>query len=280
MDWDMHGSRGRGLAQILETAGNLDVLRFSSMFMQSSVDTLVLSKALEVLIQQPPLKGRALPPRFYVGQSMGGFVGTLASTFHPTLEAFVLNVTGGGMGNVMRKGALAEFGLRDLTTGVLAGKTTAGLPKDLTVEFALQNSQLGLDPGDPISVAPFVLNDRWTRLRDKAPFILMQQSVGDSIVPNFATNTLARTIGLSVILPVVKEIPGLPTAQAPTQGSPSVGLTQFRTATDPAKAHSALSNDTLRQQVLEYFASFLKQDGKVGNIVYSCKNKACDLVKK
>ena len=62
---------------------------------------------------------------------------------------------------------------------------------------------------DAINFAPFVLKDRWTKLRDKAPYILMQQSVGDSIVPNFATNTLARTIGLSAILPVVDN-PGLP----------------------------------------------------------------------
>ncbi|TNE50096.1 MAG: hypothetical protein EP343_09190 [Deltaproteobacteria bacterium] len=282
MDWDLHGSRGKGLSDILQTASNLDVHRFSSMFMQSAVDTMVFSKAIEALIQWPEIKGKARSPRFYVGQSMGGFVGTLASIIHPTLEAFVLNVAGGGMGNVMRKGAIGnEFGLRALTAGVLAGQKTQGLTEDLSVEFALQSSQMGLDPGDPISFAPFVLNNRWTSFRDKAPYILVQQSLNDGIVPNFSTNTLARTMGLSAILPFVTPIPGLDTAQAPTQGNPAVGLTQFRVTDNPTSAHTALSNKNLSLQILDYFSSFLQQNGTPGNIKYHCNsdNKPCDLLK-
>ncbi|TNE52230.1 MAG: hypothetical protein EP343_02180 [Deltaproteobacteria bacterium] len=279
MDWDIHGERGNGITEFLKIAGAMNVLRFAAMLQQSTVDNLVLTRTLEVLLEDPKFKGIVKPPRFYVGQSLGGFIGANAAVVNPTLEAFVLNVTGMGMGNIMRLGVIAnDFGLRELLKSLFENKTASGLPVDLSVELALQSSQIGLDPGDPGTLAPYVLKDRFESIRSKVPSILLQQSMGDAIVPNFSTNTLARSMGLPVVLPVVETIPGLETVQAPTQGSPASGLTQFRVDANGIEAHNALNQEALRLQVLDYFSSFLNSSGTPGNISYTCngKNKTCD----
>lgn len=282
MDWDIHGDRGNGISEFLKIAGAMNVLRFAAMLQQSTLDNLVFTRVLEVLVEQDKFKGIVKAPRFYIGQSLGGFIGANASVLNPKLEAFVLNVTGMGMGNIMRLGIIANgFGLRALMLPIFEEKPAQGLPPDLSIELALQSSQIGLDPGDPGSLAPYILKNQWTKFRTNTPSVLIQESIGDEIVPNFSSNTLARTMGAPLILPVAVKVPGLETAQAPTQGKPASGLAQFRMGLSGTDAHNVLNEGPVRLQVFDYFTSFLESNGTPGNIDYQCeeKGKACDYQK-
>ncbi len=282
MDWDIHGQRGKGIPDFLAIAGKLDVLRIAAMFQQNLCDSIVFAKVLEALIQLPEFQGRLRPLRFYIGQSMGGFVGAMVAALHPSLKVFALNVTGAGMSHVMRLGAIGnEFGLKLLMQDPMQEKPAQGLPWDASLEVAMEMSQIGLDLGDPISLAPFVQQNRINKEQPEIPAILLQQSLGDSIVPNFSTHILARTIELPLIEPILSKVFGLQTAASPTEGTPQSGLTQFRTSEVGTSAHLALSNNALRLQILDYFESFVDNKGKPGNITYQCNgnNSTCDFVK-
>ena len=280
VDWDLHGSRGRGVNDILEVAGDLNVLAFSGMMLQSAADATVM-RAVLASIDEVPGRGAVLRsggPQLYLGQSLGSLLGVLIAALEPGFDAVVLNVGGMGMANILRTGEVVELlGLRHRIREVVEANPVEGASVDLTIETLMVMSQLGLDFGEPGIFAPHVLTGRYDD--SPPPAVLLQQSVGDGIVPNLTTDALARTMGLSLIEPAVRPVGEIARATAPTAGSPASGMTQFRVTEAGFEAHLAMSHEPVQGQALRYFGSFIDSDaGNDGDIAYDCGGGPCDLL--
>lgn len=267
IDWDLHGTRGRGLDDILELTGALNVLAYSASQLQNAIDSLVLTRAVQNAGQ---VGGRIqTEPGFYLGQSLGGLVGVLGASVNPDLRAAVLNVTGGGYSTVLRRGQVIDaLGMRSAIEYAAEQAPPPDLPLDLAYDLLLTMAQLGLDTGDPMATAPHLLRDRFEGA-GPAPAILMQESIGDGVMPNDTTEALARTIGVPWVQPGIERPAGLDVVDAPTCGAPASGLTQFRTSDIPFQAHLALDDGFVQEQVLRWFGSFIDDDAaNDGNIAF------------
>ncbi len=278
VDWDLHGSRGGGINDILAIAGSLNVLAFAGSIQQSAADAIVFREVLET-IHDVPGRGDVLREGapLYIGQSLGALLGVMVGALEPKFDALVLNVGGMGMSNILRTGdVLQALGLGDRIREAIGETPVAGAALDLTVETLLVTSQLGLDFGEPGIYAPHVLRDR---LDDSAPpAVLLQQSLSDGIVPNATSDALARALGIALIEPVVRPVRAIERADAPTGGTPSSGLSQFRVSDVGFEAHLAMSHTPVQTQALRYLSSFVDADAdNDGDIAYDCMG-ACDLV--
>ena len=278
VDWDLHGARGGGINDILHISGELNVLAFAAMMQQSVADGVVYRAVLES-IGEVPGRGAVLRDgaNLYIGQSLGSMLGTMLAALEPELDALVLNVGGQAVSTILRTGEVVDaLGLQDRILAALADNPVDGAATDLTVETLMVTSQLGLDFGEPGLYAPHVLRDRFD---DEAPpAVLVQQSVGDGIVPNLTSDALGRALGVPLIEPVLREVTVFERAMAPTGGAPSSGITQFRVSDVGFEAHLAMGHLPVQTQALRYLGSFVDDDeGNDGDIAYDCDGP-CDLV--
>jgi hypothetical protein len=283
-DWDLHGLRGAGASDFIAliSPDTLDAL--SGVFQQSAVDELVFAANVQALNGTAELAGRIDPTgHMYAGVSMGAVFGTLVTAIDDRIRASVLNVGGGGVIDIVRFSSLFDdLGVRDIFQDLVSapGASTTGLPSDLDAEILLLAAQFAIDDGDSINYGPHLIRDRFPDM-PAAPPIVLQESMGDGIVPNFTTEALARAAGLPLVGPAVTAVPGLDEASAPTLGDPAQGLTQFRVFPEGIAAHVALGHMAVQRQLLDLFASVLDGDPDTdGNITYSCgtADGSCDLL--
>ena len=183
----------------------------------------------------------------FVSQSLGSMIGTTFLAYEPSVQAAVLNVPGGGLMNVFRN---ATSGLvRVFASGFLPPEAS---PLELSLLMALL--QLPFDLMDPLNYAHRVLEEP---LPGRGPVqILLQQSIGDGLVPHDATASLARGLGIPLVEPSLEGIPDLERVTAPALGQ---GLFQFRVSPDPLLAHGLLLMDgRAHRQMVEFFRSFVE----------------------
>jgi hypothetical protein len=272
-DWELHGSRGAGLQDILAIAGRLEGTAFAHSLLQSASDSLVFSDALGRLGPLPD-RGAVLRPGpvYFLGQSLGSMIGVLGNAVDPQVRAAVYNVGGGALSALLREGGVVEkLGLKDAIRDIVATEPPAGLTLDQAVEVVMVMSQIAFDPGDPASMAA-------AGLGPTQPCIL-QESLGDGIVVNPSTELLARTMDLPLATPAVSPVPDLSTIATPTSGAAARALTQFRVSRDGFQAHLALSFRPLQTQAMHFYATFEDADpDNDGDIAYDCADAACDLV--
>ena len=121
-------------------------------------------------------------------------------------------------------------------------------------------SQIGLDQGDPFAFAHHLIANEFEEKEGRKTHILIQESMGDAVMPNHMTETFARTMGLPLIEPFQFETQGLSTASAPTSGTPASGLTQFTVSEVGFQAHLAMSYTEVEAQIMSYFTSFVDED--------------------
>ena len=274
-DWDLHGDRGQALDDIVDIAGSLNFDAFSAAMLQSSIDQLVATVALENMPELPD-RGRVVVegPVFYLGQSMGSLVGVIAASINPRLAGSVFNVAGGGLSNILRLGEVVDrMGMREALEYLVEQSPPDDLPPELGYDVILVVGQVGLDVGDPINYAQHVRSDR---LVGEAHPVLVQESMYDGVVPNVTTEALARQLELVLIEPAQLGAPGLERAQAPTCGAPAEGLVQFLISDVPFVAHMALEEEEVAGQATDWFASWLDDDpGNDGNISLPGYDGAC-----
>lgn len=73
--------------------------------------------------------------------------------------------------------------------------------------------QTVLDRGDAASYGPQVLADRLPVFDARVPSVLLGVVLDDEIMPNVASYTLARSIGVPVVEPLLRAEPGLALAR-------------------------------------------------------------------
>lgn len=179
IDATSHGSRGNPF--LFFDVENLAVLRDN--FRQMVVDQMQLVRALPALDVDGDGAGDFRREVGYLGNSLGGIMGTGLLAADPRVRAAVLNVAGGGLANV-----LEGEEIRDRIGLLLVAKT--GLvfhSPEYFASFPLYRaaSQLVLEPADPINLAQLVSPDK---------AVLLQEGVGDFAIPNFTSENLAAAL--------------------------------------------------------------------------------------
>lgn len=135
---------------------------------------------------------------FYLGGSLGGIMGNAFMAYEPYIEKGVLGVPGGAWGLLFE---------RSLAWGALSIVAQSAY-RDWTVH-ALLPVLLGMlmEPVDPITTANRVISDPMPNTPVKQ--IMMYEAIGDSLVTNLSTEMTARTMGIPVIGPTLREPYGL-----------------------------------------------------------------------
>ncbi|MGH7296723.1 MAG: hypothetical protein ACRELB_17420, partial [Polyangiaceae bacterium] len=120
-----------------------------------------------------------------------------------------------------------------------------------------------VDPGDAANYAPYVTMKALPGVPDWKPKdVLIEEVIGDTIVPNSAAERYARAAGLAQVQPVAVPIGGLPSLAAPMTGNLPGGATggiyQFTEADGAPTDHGSLifTNDAIAQYTT-FFAGAL-----------------------
>lgn len=161
----------------------------------------------------------------YVGQSLGGIIGTVFTAVEPDVRLGVLNVPGGRLAKLLLDSP--TFG-PVITAGLQAAGVTPGTYRFEQVVWILQTV---VDDADAFNYGAHVLAG--TLKGNVATNVLVQEMLGDLVVPNTATDDLARSIaGTGAAFRLVlrtnaaenQNTAGLTTVAGPTTGA---GLFQY-----------------------------------------------------
>lgn len=262
IDWDLHGQRGRGVQDVVAITGELEMRAFADALLQSIVDVRYLEHAVRGL-DLPISEAGPL----YLGQSLGAFLGVPIAGTWPAVRGAALSVGGGGISNVLRLGTVVEtLGLRLGIEARAAADPPGDLPMDLAYTVLLVMSQLGLDPADPLSYAALargVEGDRGSPVP-----MLLQESVGDGIVPNPTTDTLARALGLQLATPSVRSIDGLATLPSPACGGAGAALSVWDYSPDGFEAHLLLDDEGAQHQIIQWLRTVAAGGGATAELVF------------
>mgnify|MGYP002843013794 CR=1 FL=1 len=277
MDWDLHGYRGDGLDDILELTGNLNMEGFAATLVQSVSDQIILTALAQNFGSVPKLGDVIQPePVFYLGQSMGSLVGGITAAVNDDIRANVLNVPGAGIVNILLHGEVIDsIGMRSRLDQHIEEAPPPDFPADLGYYVLMTLAQVGADSGDPMNFARHVRREPFDAM--SPPPILLQESIGDGIIPNMTSEGLARTIGLPMVRPGSPGISGVDWVESPTCGDPDSGITQIIYSDIAFTAHLALESMPFKEQLLNYFGSFVTDDHP-GNISFAMPGESagCD----
>lgn len=203
--------------------------QLARMVTRADLDLGVLGEALDG--EPPKLDGARL---YYVGDSLGGILGTVTSAIEPTLSMSILNVPGGGIVQRLMPKAPRAAELVELLVQAMFGAS----PRDLYMPWspAAGLIQTILDAGDPQAYAPHLLTDRLEVAGAPLPArsILMVEVDRDELVSNESTDHIALAAGIGQLLPALWEVPGLAPLEAPASGNGPDGITAALVQVGPA----------------------------------------------
>lgn len=156
----------------------------------------------------------------FLGQSLGGIVGTAFVATEPAVRLATLNATGGRIPSLLVDSA-------SLGPVILDGLKAAGIePGTLAFEQFLWMAQTIMDDSDPFNYASGL--QAGTLKGGVASSVLVQEMVGDQVVPNSATDDLVRSLGTKLVSrtnPAENQVPvGVDPVPGPVIGS---GLFQY-----------------------------------------------------
>ena len=179
---------------------------------QSIINTLTLTElAAGALSSDPQIMVGAGPlidegRIYYVGGSLGGIQGSSFVAMSPRVTRAVLDVPGSGWLNMLT---------RSTHWSALAPVVNFHYPDPLLKQIGIALIQALFDLSDPVNLTVHLYKSPL----DDAPAeraLLLHEAIGDSQVPNLASEMLARAIGASIMEPSVYHVPGLPKAVSPT----------------------------------------------------------------
>lgn len=163
----------------------------------------------------------------YVGASLGGTMGFTHGLTEPRLTASVLNVPGAGWSHFAFQSEMWA-GLSDL----FRASTPSAIDRALGPAMAQGNLDLvdgaawSAQPGRPARV------------------LLIQESIGDRVLPNLGTELVAAAAGAVQVGPVIVPVHGVAPSSGPVG---QTALTQFRlpaSVTDTGAIHAFFGKDT------------------------------------
>ncbi|MFH1129799.1 MAG: hypothetical protein V1754_00590, partial [Pseudomonadota bacterium] len=209
---------------------------------------------------KPVTDGKSM---YYLGISNGGNMGVAFAALTNDIERFVFNVSGGWWSQMMERSS--NF--------IVYAELLKTFYKDpLDRALMIMMSQHLWDYTDPIVFAPNVLQSPLSGRKKKK--LLFQESKHDDQVPNVATRTIVRALGLTALLPVVESVYGveeeeegpLESAYAQWDTKPPIqppgDNTPAPKPSDDVSAHKVLR--TL-ESCIQQIEQFLTPTGKIVN---------------
>lgn len=205
--------------------GLLNIGAFRDQLRQAEFDTAQLAKVLKSAPDLSPLQTGATAPKIdpahvvYMGDSFGGIEGAVAAAIEPTLDAWTLNVAGGGIiiDDATRAPSIASY----LSTGALNfGFTADQITDSHLIATMIQTIAEPADPliyADHLVTTPHDLVKKPTKPRN----ILQIEVVFDELVTNEADEALARAGGYGLAPPNVGSNAEITDLKNPT-GNPHV----------------------------------------------------------
>ncbi|MEW5848824.1 MAG: hypothetical protein AB2A00_08415 [Myxococcota bacterium] len=187
-----HGSRGN----VFNFFNVQDVRVARDNFRQTVLDQLQLARlayagGIDVDgVEGPDLDGTIS----YFGHSMGAILGSTFSSLVHGAGASVVNAAGGGLTRIYRSPGLSG-GIALLTRPYL-GLDLADPGYEEALPILLFAAQAIFESADPINYAAL---QQQRRDRGEAPRLLLQLDVGDTLVPNTASENLADAMGLTAL---------------------------------------------------------------------------------
>ena len=201
----------------------------------------------------------------WVGGSLGGTMGLVFTASDPGVHHAVLNVPGAAWGTWVADAL--QFGL---IQPVIA-RANGGA---LNVWIGIAAGQTFLDECDGAS---------WVDVMAEDPVIaLVQESIGDPVLPNPGTHVVARVVGASQLGAVLLPVAGVESATAEVRGA-SV-LTQYRVAgSDPLEVHGFAAQDTeaaaaAQDQIFEFVTSTWAGESVI-HVPAGCAGGSCDFAR-
>lgn len=219
-----------------------------------------LAGVLGELLAAPTLEGQPNPlaglrpdtrRAVWAGGSLGGTTGLVYASVSPDVGAAVLNVPGAGYSHFLRFSELY---------GALGLLLKAYYPTQADVHLAIAMAQVNLDTADG---AIFV---------EAAPSpatLLLQESIGDPILPNIGTELAAAAVGARQVGAVLRPIWGLEPADEAVGVS---AITQYRVDSDESLAihgfaERAWTPGDAAQEQIRVFISSWWADGTARTVI-------------
>jgi hypothetical protein len=208
---------------------------------------------------------------YYLGGSLGGIMGNVFMAYDPFITRGALGVPGGAW-TLLFERSIAWTPLKAAAQGAYVD----------TAEYQVLIALLGMrfEPYDPITTAPRVVRDPLPATPAKQ--ILMYEAIGDCLVNNYSTETVVRTMGLSLMMPSVKMPWNIPAASGGATSGFAIydehptPLPPSTTNAQPLEDNGTHSGVNKRQAVLDSMRAFVLG----GTAIQACKQgeaaAACD----
>ncbi|MBK7975526.1 MAG: hypothetical protein IPK07_20325 [Deltaproteobacteria bacterium] len=224
-------------------------------FLQTIADEVQLVRLLQgalTSLDVAPAGGDGVPdlapgPIAFIGQSLGTVLGGTYLAVEPAIGAGVLNVPGGGFASLLQQS--------DQLGSILDSFLPAGATADDRMVL-IPLAQMLVDDVDPANFGPHVIEDPFPGNQPKD--VLIQESMGDGIMPNTSTELLAGSLGMPQVEPELEPIFGLAKVAAPATGS---GLYQFHVSDNGFVNHGFLLS---RPGALDQVADFIDSRARTG----------------
>ncbi len=155
----------------------------------------------------------------YMGQSLGGIIGSVVAGVNTDISAYVLNVAGVGLLDVIVETDQHEFLQCPLINSLISAGIIIGMPNVTCLDPNLWKNQPGFRQFR--GIAQWVLDpaDGANYITHRTAPALLQEVIGDDTVPNESSLTLGALLGISA-----------PTASG-TSGMPAPSMTFSGAAT-------------------------------------------------
>jgi hypothetical protein len=177
---------------------------------QSVIDFIALAAALRGPMRTSPEFAYGGAPvidpakLFYVGGSLGGTMGNVFMALDPHIRKGVLAVPGGVWSLLFE---------RSNAWHLLKGAAMGAYEDPEVYQLNIAFFGMAFEPVDPITFAPHVIKDPLPGVPLKN--ILIWYAIGDTLVSNIATEIVARTMGMDLLGPSVKNVWGMPAKSGP-----------------------------------------------------------------
>jgi hypothetical protein len=201
-------------------------------FRQTAIDHTTL---LRLLKSSPTLDGLAIggvTPKIdgskvaYMGDSLGGIIGSLVAGIEPDHAAYILNVPAGALLVELSANSPNIYSLLNGAAALHFGFVAVQMPP---LHPLVQMMQHVIDGGDPISVAstataPIPIAGATPKGRN----LIILEVLADEIVSNQGTEALARAMGIPVVKPhgegmvPLAEVDGAAAKDVPNAGETAV----------------------------------------------------------
>lgn len=198
---------------------------------------------------------------FYAGGSLGGGMGLVHVLADGGIDSAVLNVPGAAWTHYLPDSELFT---------VLADGFSASYDSRLDLEIAIAMSTSNWDDID---------GSLWVdAVRGKLPVFLLQQSMGDPILPNVGTDLLAASLHATQVGTVLSPILDLPRAASLENAT---GLTQYRVPnTGAADVHGFAARETpggaaAREQIRTFLRTARAGTPRI-EVPAECPDARCD----